>query len=233
MNYDMVLAGVGGQGVLSLGGIIAGSAMQEGLHVVQSELHGMSQRGGAVVAHVRLSDNPIASSLVPRGAASLLLSLEPLEALRYLRYLAPHGALITASTPVRNIPDYPPLAEIVTHIRSLPDAMLVDADRLARAAGLAQATNMVIAGAASHRLPLRAKTLERFIVSSFARKGRSSQIRTLPRSGPAAPRLRLPPESNDDAGTSRRRRRGGGRHGGADCARRRCPSRPESRRHDG
>ena len=96
MKYDIVLAGVGGQGVLSLGRIIAGSAMREGLHVVQSELHGMSQRGGAVVAHLRISERPVDSSLVPRGAASLILSLEPLEALRYsitpagLHYLLIH-----------------------------------------------------------------------------------------------------------------------------------------------
>jgi indolepyruvate ferredoxin oxidoreductase beta subunit len=171
MKYDIVLAGVGGQGVLSLGRIIAGSAMREGLHVVQSELHGMSQRGGAVVAHLRISERPVDSSLVPRGAASLILSLEPLEALRYLQYLAPQGALITASAPVMNISDYPPLDEILTHIRSLPDAVVVDAERLARQAGLAQATNIVVAGAASHRLPLRPETLESVILSSFARKG--------------------------------------------------------------
>jgi indolepyruvate ferredoxin oxidoreductase beta subunit len=171
MKYDIVLAGVGGQGVLSLGSVIAGSAREDGLHVVQSELHGMSQRGGAVVAHLRLSDSPIASHLVPRGTASLILSLEPLEALRYLRYLAAGGTLISASTPVRNIPDYPPLDEVLTHIRSLPNAVLVDADHLAKAAGLVRATNMVIAGAASHWLPLRAATLEDFIAASFARRG--------------------------------------------------------------
>ena len=171
MKFDILLAGVGGQGVLSLSSIIAWSAMREGLHVTQSELHGMSQRGGAVVAHLRMGDAPVASSLVPRGAASLIIGLEPLEALRYLRYLAPTGAVVTARAPVQNIPDYPPIDQLLQQIRLLPDAVLVDADRLARAAGLARATNMVLAGAASHRLPLQGRTMERFIVSHFERKG--------------------------------------------------------------
>ena len=171
MKYDLLLAGVGGQGVLSLSSIIAWSAMREGLHVTQSELHGMSQRGGAVVAHLRMADTPVASSLVPRGAASLIVSLEPLEGLRYLRYLAPTGVLITATTPLRNIPDYPGLEELLLQIRALPDAVAVDAEHLARSVGLAQATNMVMAGAASHRLPLRAATMEGFITSQFAAKG--------------------------------------------------------------
>src|SRR4051812_20020664 len=165
MKYDILLAGVGGQGVLSLSSIVAWSAMEEGLHVTQSELHGMSQRGGAVVAHLRMADSPIASSLVPRGAAALIISLEPLEALRYLRYLMPAGVLITSTTPVRNMPDYPPLNELLAHIRRLPAAVAVDAEQLAKAVGLAQATNMVMAGAASHRLPLGASTLEGVIRS--------------------------------------------------------------------
>jgi indolepyruvate ferredoxin oxidoreductase, beta subunit len=171
MKYDILLAGVGGQGVLSLASVVAWSAMREGLHVTQSELHGMSQRGGAVVAHLRMADSPIVSSLVPRGAAALIISLEPLEGLRYLRYLAPAGVLITSTAPVRNIPDYPPLDELLAHIRSLPVTVAIDAEQLAKTAGLAQATNMVMAGAASHRLPLRAATLESVITSQFERKG--------------------------------------------------------------
>jgi len=171
MKYDLLLAGVGGQGVLSLASIIAWSAMQEGLHVTQSELHGMSQRGGAVVAHLRMADSPIASSLVSRGAASLIISLEPLEALRYLRYLMPKGVLITSTTPVRNIPDYPPFTELLAHIQSLPAVIAIDAEELAKGAGLAHATNMVMAGVASQRLPLRPATLEALITSHFKRKG--------------------------------------------------------------
>jgi len=171
MKYDIILAGVGGQGVLSVGSIIASSAMREGLAVKQSEVHGMSQRGGAVLANLRLADGPIASDLIPLGTARMILSMEPLESLRYLRYLAPDGAVITSSNPLVNIPDYPDLEPLLGRIRSLPKAVLVDSERLARQAGSARATNMVMVGAASHLLPLELETMEHFIRTVFASKG--------------------------------------------------------------
>ncbi len=171
MTFDIILAGVGGQGVLSVSAIIASSAMQEGLHVKQSEVHGMSQRGGAVLANLRLSDGPIQSDLIPLGTAAMVLSMEPLESLRYLPYLAPGGSIITAAEPVRNITDYPPLEEVHATIRSLPHAVIVDAERLAREAGSVRATNMVMVGAASRLLPVQVSTMEHFIQSLFARKG--------------------------------------------------------------
>ncbi len=171
MKYDIILAGVGGQGVLSVSAIIASSAMKEGLHVKQSEVHGMSQRGGAVLAHLRLSDRPIASDLIALGGASMILSMEPLESLRYLKYLDPAGAIVTSSDPLVNIPDYPALDGLLASIRALPNAVLVEAERLARQAGSVRATNMVMVGAASHRLPLPVATLQQFIESMFARKG--------------------------------------------------------------
>jgi indolepyruvate ferredoxin oxidoreductase beta subunit len=171
MKYDIILAGVGGQGVLSVSAIIASSAMKEGLSVKQSEVHGMSQRGGAVLANLRLSDKAVASDLIPLGSASMILSMEPLESLRYLRYLSTEGAVISAVDPVRNIPDYPDLDSILAAIRSLPRAALVEAERLARQAGSARATNMVMVGAASHRLPVRIATMEQFIEELFEGKG--------------------------------------------------------------
>jgi indolepyruvate ferredoxin oxidoreductase beta subunit len=171
MKFDIILAGVGGQGVLSVSAVIASSAMQEGLHVKQSEVHGMSQRGGAVLAHLRISDRPIASDLIPRGTAAIILSMEPLESLRYLEYLAPTGTLITASTPVDNIADYPPVDHVLAQVRRVTGALIVDADRLARHAGSAQAMNMVIVGAASHWLPMKMETIEAFARSWFAAKG--------------------------------------------------------------
>jgi len=171
MKYDIILAGVGGQGVLSVSAIIASSAMQEGLLVKQSEVHGMSQRGGAVLANLRLADAPIASDLIPLGSAALILSMEPLESLRYLRYLSPDGALVTSTNPVVNIRDYPDLDGLLATVRSLPCARLVDGEKLARAAGSARATNMVMVGAASHRLPVKVETLEQFIRTTFASKG--------------------------------------------------------------
>jgi indolepyruvate ferredoxin oxidoreductase beta subunit len=162
---------VGGQGVLSVSAIIASSAMKQGLAVKQSEVHGMSQRGGAVLANLRLSDGPIASDLIPRGSAAMILSMEPLESLRYLEYLSEAGTLITATDPVANISDYPPIDEVLARIRSLPHALTIDAESLARRAGSARATNMVMVGAASPLLPVAFDTLEHFVQTVFASKG--------------------------------------------------------------
>lgn len=171
MKYDIILAGVGGQGVLSVSAIIASSAMKEGLAVKQSEVHGMSQRGGAVLANLRLSDGPIASDLIPRGSAAMILSMEPLESLRYLEFLSEDGTVITATNPVANIPDYPPLDEVLERVRSLPHTVTVDAESLARKAGSARATNMVMVGAASPLLPVAFETIEHFVQTLFANKG--------------------------------------------------------------
>jgi indolepyruvate ferredoxin oxidoreductase, beta subunit len=173
MKFDIILAGVGGQGVLSLSSIIASAALEQRLFVKQSEVHGMAQRGGAVTAHLRLSDAPIDSDLVPLGGAAMVLSLEPLESLRYLHLLSPTGSVITAIRPVVNIESYPTPDELFLAIRSLPRAILVDADGLAKRAGLAQATNMVMAGAAAPLLPIGADVLERCIRSRFSGKGQS------------------------------------------------------------
>jgi indolepyruvate ferredoxin oxidoreductase beta subunit len=173
MTFDIVLAGVGGQGVLSLSALIAAAALDEGLFVKQCEVHGMSQRGGAVTAHLRLSDRPIESELVSLGSASLILALEPLESLRYLPYLAPGGCIVTATDPVKNLHPYPPLEEILGKVRAFPSAVLVDAAALARQAGLARATNVVVAGAAAALLPVRTDAIERCIRGLFASKGQT------------------------------------------------------------
>ncbi len=171
MKFDIIMAGVGGQGTLSVSGIIAAAAMNEGLHVKQSEVHGMSQRGGAVVAHLRLSDQPIASDLIGRGTASMILSNEPLEGLRYLDYLAPDGTLITATEPTINIPDYPAVESLLQIIRELPHSVLIDDKKIARNAGSARASNIAMVGAASRLLPIKPETIERFIEKRFGSKG--------------------------------------------------------------
>jgi indolepyruvate ferredoxin oxidoreductase, beta subunit len=173
MTYDIILAGVGGQGVLSVSGIIAAAALQEGLSVKQSEVHGMSQRGGAVLANLRMGNRPVASDLVPLGTAAMILSMEPLESLRYLRYLSAAGAVVTSTDPTRNIPDYPDLDELLAAVRSLPRAILVDGERIARKAGSARAANMVLVGAASRLLPLQPVTIEQCIAARFASKGQA------------------------------------------------------------
>lgn len=171
MKYDVILAGVGGQGVLSVSAIIASSAMEEGLQVKQSEVHGMSQRGGAVYTNLRLSNETIYSDLIPIGGASLVLSMEPLECLRYLDYLNPDGQLITSSNPELNINDYPDLDTLIGKINTLPHAQVIDARKLALNAGSARAANMVLAGAASNFVPIRPETMEGYIKKIFRRKG--------------------------------------------------------------
>ena len=171
MKCDIIVAGVGGQGTLSVSSIIASAAMSEGLSVRQSEVHGMSQRGGEVVTNLRLSDQPIASDLIARGTASMILSIEPLEGLRYLDYLSPDGTLVSSSNPVVNIPDYPNLNALLETIRELPHSILIDGEEIARRSGSIRATNMVMVGAAAPMLPIKPETIERFIQKSFGSKG--------------------------------------------------------------
>jgi indolepyruvate ferredoxin oxidoreductase beta subunit len=171
MKYDIVLAGVGGQGVLSMAAIIGRAAILEGLAAKQSEVHGMAQRGGAVQAHLRLSDGPIASDLVPLGTADLVLALEPVESLRYLQYLGPDGSVITAASAFVNIPDYPEVEQVLARVRALPRGTVVEAERIATEAGDLLAVNTVMVGAASTLLPLRYESLEQAVRQTFAPKG--------------------------------------------------------------
>lgn len=171
MKTDVVLAGVGGQGVLTVAAILAEAARREGLEVKQSEVHGMSQRGGAVFAGVRIADGPIESDLIPRGSADLLLGLEPLEALRHVEYLAPGGRLVTAAEPMANIPDYPDLDEIHRMVRQVPGAVLVEAGALAKKAGSPRSANVVMVGAATAFLPVGFETVASCIAAGFSHQG--------------------------------------------------------------
>ena len=170
MKCDVILAGVGGQGVLSVAAIIAQAAVSEGFAVRQSEVHGMAQRGGAVLAHLRISDGVIASDLVPKGGADIIISMEPLESLRYAAWLAPSGVLVSAAEPLVNIGNYPEMADIIAAINGFPLRRVIEAAVLAREAGLVRAVNTVMVGAASPFLPVKAETLENTIAALFARK---------------------------------------------------------------
>lgn len=171
MKYDIILSGVGGQGVLSVAAIIARGAMMAGLKVRQSEVHGMAQRGGAVLSHLRISDEMIPGDLVPRGGADLILSMEPLESLRYTDYLKETGEVITSANPVVNIPNYPDLDSVITRVKALPRARVVDDKTLAKEAGNLRGTNMVMVGAASPGLPVGKDTLLKAIEELFSAKG--------------------------------------------------------------
>ena len=173
MKQDIILAGVGGQGILSIAFVIDKAALKEGLQIKQAEVHGMSQRGGAVQSHLRLSRGPIWSDLIPKGRADLILSVEPLESLRYLDYLDPSGQLVTSATPYVNIPDYPPLEDVLAELRKSGDTVVVDSEKLAKEAGSTKAQNMVMLGAASNRLRLETANLEEVIRKLFEPRGES------------------------------------------------------------
>ena len=171
MKCDIVLAGVGGQGILSIATVIGQAAVDNNLYLKQAETHGMSQRGGAVQSYLRLSDQPIFSDLIPSGEAQLILSVEPLEALRYLKFLSAEGFVITNTTPFVNIPDYPEMAVISGYLEKLPRLVAIDAEAVAKYAGNSKSSNMVMLGAASPFIDLPLQSLEAAITKIFARKG--------------------------------------------------------------
>lgn len=171
MKQDIILAGVGGQGILSIAYVIDNAALKQGLSFKQAEVHGMAQRGGAVQSHLRLSNDPIFSDLIPKGGADMILSVEPLESIRYFDYLAPDGIVITSSSPFVNIPNYPELDEVLTKVQSVPKNIIVDSAKLAQEAGFARAQNMVMLGAASAHLILQEENLKKFIRELFQARG--------------------------------------------------------------
>jgi len=171
MNFDLVIAGVGGQGVLTIAAVLDRAAHEAGLFVKQSEVHGMAQRGGAVSAFVRMSDQPVASDLIGKGHASLLLSIEPLEALRYIPLLKPEGWIVSDITPMLNVTNYPDMEAVYRVLFSAPRLVALDATRLAQKAGTIKAQNVVALGAAAMHLPLPMELIEAQIRALFERKG--------------------------------------------------------------
>jgi indolepyruvate ferredoxin oxidoreductase beta subunit len=171
MKQDIILAGVGGQGILSIAYVIDNAALADGLFFKQAEVHGMAQRGGAVQSHMRLSDGAVWSDLIPKGAADMVLSVEPLEALRYLDYLRPDGIVVTSSTPYRNIPDYPDIDKVLAAVRRAPRSVVVDSEKLAKEAGTVKAQNIVLLGAASSFLILKETSLVATIEDLFRARG--------------------------------------------------------------
>jgi indolepyruvate ferredoxin oxidoreductase beta subunit len=171
VKQDIILAGVGGQGILSIAFVIDNAALKEGLSFKQAEVHGMAQRGGAVQSHLRLSSGRIYSDLIPRGEADMLLSVEPLETLRYFDFLSPEGIVVTSSSPYVNIPDYPDLEAVLAKIRNVEKRVIVDSEKLAKEAGSSKAQNMVMLGAASPFLRLKRENLVEFIRVLFHPRG--------------------------------------------------------------
>jgi len=171
MKQDIILAGVGGQGIISIAYVIASAALEEGLELKQAEVHGMSQRGGAVQSHLRLSRERIWSDLIPRGEADLVLSVEPLETLRYVDYLRSDGMVIASRTPFVNIRDYPDVETLLSKIREIPRHLIIDSEMLAREAGSSRTQNMVMLGATARYLMVKEENLTKFIKALFERHG--------------------------------------------------------------
>ena len=172
MKRDIILAGVGGQGILSIATVIGDAALNEGLYLKQAEVHGMSQRGGDVQSNLRLSSEPIYSDLIPQGGADIIISLEPMEALRYLPYLKPDGWIVTSSKPFVNIPNYPEIEDVLAHVRAIKNHVLIDVEALAKEAGApAQAVNMVLMGAAIPVLGMNHDKIIAGVKRIFSRKG--------------------------------------------------------------
>lgn len=171
MKTDIILSGVGGQGILSIAATIGTAALQQGLNMKQSEVHGMSQRGGDVSSNMRISDKPIASDLIAKGKADIILSVEPMEVLRFINYLKPDGWLITNSKPFKNIPNYPDIEEIYKEIKKVKNYIIVDADTIAKELKSLRSSNIVMLGAASPFINMSFESLKNALKTIFERKG--------------------------------------------------------------
>ena len=171
MKKDIILSGVGGQGILSIATVIGRAALKNGLYMKQAEVHGMSQRGGDVQSNLRISDQPIASDLIPTGKCDLIISLEPMEALRYLPYLNADGWLVTNEVPLINIPVYPAKEELKTQINQLPHTIMLDVNKVAKEAGSVRVANIVLLGATIPFLGISYESMQDSIREIFQRKG--------------------------------------------------------------
>ena len=169
MKKDIILCGVGGDGIVSVAKIISDAALNLGMYVKQSEIHGMSQRGGSVFSHLRISSDPIFADVIPEGKADIILSSEPMEALRYLPFLAPDGVVITNSDPFINIKNYPDIEKVNAELAKLKKCVSFNANAIAKE--LNARGNMVLLGAAAPYLELPFEELEKAIKAIFGRKG--------------------------------------------------------------
>ncbi|MBR0533565.1 MAG: indolepyruvate oxidoreductase subunit beta [Bacteroidales bacterium] len=172
MKLDIKLSGVGGQGILSIATVIGQAALTDGINLKQAEVHGMSQRGGDVQSDLRLSTEPIYSDLIAKGGVDLLISMEPMEALRYRNWLTPDGVIVTSSKPFVNIPNYPDESAVLAELAAIPGVISVDIEQMARDAEVPRSANMILLGLAAPHIPiLSADSLREAIASIFARKG--------------------------------------------------------------
>lgn len=171
MKTDIILCGVGGQGILSIATIIGEAAMNENLYIKQAEVHGMSQRGGDVQSNLRISSDPINSDLIAKGSADVIISMEPMEALRYLPYLNKNGWIITSSTPFVNIPNYPDIEIINADLAKMKNVIVLDIETMAKENNIPRSANVILLGAAQKAIGIEYSKLEDAIRRVFGRKG--------------------------------------------------------------
>ncbi len=171
MKSDIILAGVGGQGILSIATILGAAALDDNLYLKQAEVHGMSQRGGDVMSCLRLSSNPIASDLIPQGKADIIISLEPMESLRYLPFLSQEGWIVTSTVPFVNIPNYPEQEALLADLKARRNVVALDMDAIAKEVATVRSANMVLLGAAAPFVGIPAEKIEAGIRKIFGRKG--------------------------------------------------------------
>ena len=172
MKKDIILCGVGGQGILSIATIIGEAATKAGVNLKQAEVHGMSQRGGDVQSNLRLSTEEIYSDLIPNGGCDLIISMEPMEALRYLPYLSKNGVIVTSNKPFINIPNYPNQEDLFAELNALPNVIQLDIEQVAKEAGNPRGANVVLLGMAAKYLEIiSVEQLREAITTIFSRKG--------------------------------------------------------------
>ena len=169
--HGIVLSGVGGQGVLSLAQILLEALRRSGLHALQSEIHGMSQRGGSVHAQVCFSEAALTSPILDEGGADLLIALEPLEALRYVSMLRLDGHLVVSEEPQMDMAGYPPLDDVYAALKAVRGVHLIDTEDLARSLNHRQAGGMALLGMASRFLPVDDAVWRDVISQRFESKG--------------------------------------------------------------
>ena len=175
-KISIVLTGVGGQGVITAANLLGKASIKAKIAVFVSEIHGMAQRGGAVVCTVRMGD--VSSPLLPRGTADVLLSMEPVEALRNISYINNKTKVITDKNPI--IPftvavsgeQYPKVEEIFKEFSTHAELYTIDALKLAKEAGAIITKNTVMLGAlaASGVLPFKPEILLETILDSVPEK---------------------------------------------------------------
>lgn len=180
MNLNMVIVGVGGQGTLLASRILGALALEQGVDVKVSEVHGMSQRGGSVITYVRMGES-VASPMVDFGGADYVLCFEQLEALRALPYLKKGGTLITNTGRISPMPVitgqalYPD--DIIEQLREEADVIALDAGAMAAEAGESRAVNLVLLGVLAQQLSLDKRVWLTAIESCIHERFRSTNLK--------------------------------------------------------